>query len=272
MYLLKKLFTVIILTLSLSATFNGFVAADPPASSNEGAAEGAAERVIRKGQELRVPIIELHPTQFRVGFSEVARKEHKLRDKKPHKLEQYIEEHKVPVVVGPDGKTLYMTDYHHRMTALLHIDEKTEVIAHVVGSYPAYLAASQKSGTQALSFAKWMVANNYAYLKDKGVIRAFSDLPEKLGHLRNDAYRSLVGKITDDEATIEGEGTFFAEFKTANWLRKILKLSDKQVDGLLGDPDSKESTKFLSDVSKLVVSEKSEATCIAGRIREHLRD
>src|SRR3569833_1106713 len=55
---------------------------------------------------------ELHPTQLTVGFIVEQDKKKRLADLDPANQRDYMKEHPMPAVVGPQG-VLYITDHHH---------------------------------------------------------------------------------------------------------------------------------------------------------------
>ena len=64
------------------------------------------------GALCRIAVADLHPTQFAVGWHEVALRAAKLREKKPSALDKYLRERVAPIVIGP-GPRAYIVDHHH---------------------------------------------------------------------------------------------------------------------------------------------------------------
>ena len=101
-----------------------------------------------------------------------------------------------------------------------------------------------------------MVANNYAFLEDRGAPRPFAELPGSITAMKNDAYRSLSGFLERLAYDLK-PGVYFAQFKVADWLRGQIKLSDKQVDRLLKAEKGKQrerKVKFMKHISRLLAS------------------
>src|ERR1035437_5381048 len=71
---------------------------------------------LKVGTEAIIETQKLHPTQFRVGQTEVDQKRDGFEKMGAQRLEEYLKSHPCPVVVGPDG-TLYITDEQHRANA-----------------------------------------------------------------------------------------------------------------------------------------------------------
>ena len=65
-----------------------------------------------------IEVHRLHPTQITVGMIEVREKRKVLADLKNHALRDFLQNHPIPAVEGPEDR-LYITDHHHLGRALL---------------------------------------------------------------------------------------------------------------------------------------------------------
>jgi hypothetical protein len=64
---------------------------------------------LQAGAECKIPVTALHPTQMSVGRREVHLRADKMRNMKTGKLDKYLDEHIVPIVIGPRGAPTFST-------------------------------------------------------------------------------------------------------------------------------------------------------------------
>ncbi|WP_406805831.1 ParB/Srx family N-terminal domain-containing protein [Burkholderia semiarida] len=122
-----------------------------------------------------------------------------------------------PVVIGPNGDTLYLTDGHHGLSTYYETPDGGPALhVHVVvkdnlGDY---------SGD---AFWQQMQSRGYLRLKDgEGKPIATAQLPSGLGltlGMTNDRYRSLVYFTRDIGYSKPAQATDYLEFYWADWLR-----------------------------------------------------
>ena len=159
-----------------------------------------------------VSIESLRPTQITVGMREVEEKRQRWREHKGKKKEEFLGKHMIPVIHGPKDR-LYVIDHHHLARALL--DEKqTEVYTSVV----ADLHALDRD-------AFWIFLDNRALCHPydhNGVRRTFDDIPDSIGKLRDDPYRSLAGELRR-LGGYSKETVPFSEFLWADFFRRRIK-------------------------------------------------
>ncbi|MDB6166071.1 MAG: phy [Lacunisphaera sp.] len=176
------------------------------------------------GAAYRIDALKLHPTQFALGFREVAYKTRVIDGKNAAALLAYLQEKDVPVVIGPGGVP-YMADGHHTIRALLesHQSDKT-VYGHIIADW---------SGLKPDVFWAQMRAKHYAYLKDKdGQARPTAELPATLLSMQSDIYRGLgwavmkAGGFTE----LKGSDAFFQEFYWGEYFRDRLHWNDDEAD------------------------------------------
>jgi hypothetical protein len=141
-----------------------------------------------------------------------------------------------PVVIGPNGDTLYLTDGHHGLSTYYEVPDGGPALhVHVVvkDNLSAY------SGT---TFWAEMQNRGYTRLKDaNGQAITFDQLPTALGFshgMQNDAYRSLVYFTRDIGYSKPTPSTDFLEFYWADWLRASFPLTGYTMTKLGAvDPD-----------------------------------
>jgi hypothetical protein len=153
----------------------------------------------------------VRPTQLTFGAIEVAKRTDKLRRMHDDDLAEYLDEHVVPVVIGPGG-AVYATDHHHLALAWSNLHGASATLeAEVQANW---------SGLDAASFVERMQAASYLWLYDENGVggQPASALPPTMSGLRDDPYRSLAWGVRDaggyDETDVP-----HADFRWANYLR-----------------------------------------------------
>ncbi len=86
--------------------------------------------VVREPTLKPVNIVELRPTQITVGMREVEAKRKRWREKGAKKEVKFLEDHMIPVILGPK-KRHYIIDHHHLARAL-HEEGRKDVLVTVV--------------------------------------------------------------------------------------------------------------------------------------------
>ena len=179
-------------------------------------------------------VLDLRPTQFCLGLREVEWRVAKLKSLRPKDQEDYLKDHRVPVVIGPGG-ALYMIDHHHVVRAAWEVglkDVPIEVKADLSHLAPA-------------DFWKEMAKNGWVYPYDQfgGGPHDPALLPDTVGGLADDPYRSLAWKVRMDGG-YQKTPIPFAEFKWADFFRKNLKAKPYHDDF---DKASKEALALAKD-------------------------
>jgi hypothetical protein len=128
-----------------------------------------------------------------------------------------------PVVVGPNGDSLYLTDGHHGSSTYYEVPDGGPTLhVHVV-------VKDNLSATTGSTFWAEMQNRSYTRLKDaNGQAITASQLPTALGlsnGMQNDAYRSLVYFTRDIGYSKPTPSTDFLEFYWADWLRTNFPLT-----------------------------------------------
>jgi len=161
----------------------------------------------------------LHPTQLTVGMAVVQDKRKHLEGMKAPDRQDFMKEHPMPAVVGPQGK-LYITDHHHLGRAALE--------AGVTTGFFQVEADLSKSPLD--SFWKEMNENLWVHpLDENGVRHCYSTIPDSLSKLVDDLYRSLAGYVRD-EGGYDKTPTAFAEFIWADFFRRNIAIETVKSD------------------------------------------
>lgn len=162
-----------------------------------------------------VAIADLRPTQFAVGFREIAFKQERYRKASPTRRLGLINSRPVPVVLGAHGRT-FVLDRHHWLCALM---------AEGVAAAPT-LILDDLSAMDSDGFWRTLQRRGWRRLYDgDGVGRAYEDMPTSLAALQDDPFRSLA-------SALKRRGGFdkidvpFSEFQWADRLRCSLSLED----------------------------------------------
>ncbi|MEI9901762.1 MAG: ParB-like protein [Hyphomicrobium sp.] len=168
--------------------------------------------VVREPTLKPVKIEDLRPTQITVGMREVEAKRKSWREKGQKKELKFLEDHMMPVILGPKGRH-YIIDHHHLARAL-HEEGRKDVLVSVV----ADLSKLDKEGF-------WVFLDNRSWLHpfdDHGRRRAYSDIPSSVSDLADDPYRSLAGELRRIGGFAK-DTTPFSEFLWADFLRRRVK-------------------------------------------------
>lgn len=161
----------------------------------------------------------LHPTQLTVGMIVVQDKRKHLAGMKAAERQDFMKEHPMPAVVGPQGK-LYITDHHHLGRAALEAGVPTGF----------FLVEADLSKCTLESFWNEMNENLWVHpLDENGVRHCYSTLPDNLGKLVDDVYRSLAGYVRD-EGGFDKTPTAFAEFIWADFFRRNIAIETVRSD------------------------------------------
>jgi hypothetical protein len=162
-------------------------------------------------------IAKLHPTQITVGMIEVHDKAKHLRNLGHHERRDFLVDHAIPAVFGPEGK-LYITDHHHLGRALLEAGIDSGV----------FLVEADLSELHTEAFWAEMDARRWVHpVDDSGKRHSVKALPKHIKDLVDDPYRSLAGYVRN-EGGYEKTPTAFAEFLWADFFRKRVRIGSKR--------------------------------------------
>ncbi|HMK85061.1 MAG TPA: ParB-like protein [Steroidobacteraceae bacterium] len=167
----------------------------------------------------RAAINSLGPTQLTVGMLEVEDKRKRLLARSPKDIDEFLQAHPVPAVIGP-AKKLYITDHHHLARAAL--EAKIDQV---------YLEIEADLSTLALAdFWSEMDKQCWVHpLDQNGVRHRYEFIPGHLDKLVDDVYRSLAGFVRD-AGGYDKTPTAFAEFIWADFFRRHIAIEDVIAD------------------------------------------
>ena len=166
-----------------------------------------------------IPILALRPTQMTVGMREVERKRKAWEEKTNSQRVNELEQHMVPVVLGPGGER-WITDHHHLARALHDHGEK-QVFVMVVGDL---------GKAEPTHFWNLMDYHGWTHpFDEKGRRCAYEDLPKSVAALKDDPYRALSGALRNAGGFAK-DSTPFSEFVWADYFRNRIKAKDLKHD------------------------------------------
>jgi len=159
-----------------------------------------------------IPIADLRPTQMTLGLREVEEKRRQWRELAEKHGPEFLGRHMVPTVLGPKGRH-YVLDHHHLVRAL-HDEGVKEVLATVEANLSELTKASF-----------WIYLDNRSWCHPydaEGVRQDFGAIPDHIGGLKDDPYRSLAGELRRVGGFAK-DTTLFSEFLWADFLRARIK-------------------------------------------------
>jgi hypothetical protein len=193
-----------------------------------------ALEILREKPLHTIALSQLRCTQITVGMRQSEYKREKIHElsKRPGELLEYLLQHPIRVVLGPDGHA-YVIDHHHLALAL--INEGYETVPMVVEDDFSRLSKGRTPGEAMEKFWAVMEKKKYVHPYDEnGKRRAISAIPKKLTDLKDDPYRSLAG-FAREAGAFDKIMAPFAEFEWADYFRKNIpeKLIRKHFDKAL---------------------------------------
>jgi hypothetical protein len=163
----------------------------------------------------QAPVKSLCPTQLTIGFLEVEEKKKRLRALSAKDQQQFLQDHPMPVVLGP-GKKLYITDHHHLARAAF--DLKIDSACFEVDE--DFSALGQDKFWVEMDKQSWVHP-----LDHNGVRHRYEFIPKTLDKLVDDVYRSVAGFVRD-AGGYDKTHTAFAEFIWADFFRRNIPIED----------------------------------------------
>ncbi len=156
---------------------------------------------------------QLHPTQLTVGMIVVKDKCAHLTALSPKHRGEFMREHAMPAVKGPGGR-LYVTDHHHLGRAALEAGVATAF----------FQIDGDLSDCSSDDFWKQMEKNQWVHpLDQNGVRHYYTHIPDQLGGLIDDVYRSVAGYVRD-AGGYDKVPEAFAEFVWADFFRRSIAI------------------------------------------------
>jgi hypothetical protein len=157
---------------------------------------------------------ELRPTQFALGMREVSVKREKIRKMNERELDEYLDSHKVPIVLCRNGEA-HLIDHHHLVRACWEAG-----VHHVITEVKEDFSRLSDE-----AFWKAMLERSWAHLFDqlgKGPHEPHL-LPIDIRGLADDPYRSLAWAVRE-EGVFEKSPEPFSEFRWAEYFRKKIQI------------------------------------------------
>ncbi|WP_116813240.1 ParB-like protein [Steroidobacter cummioxidans] len=155
----------------------------------------------------------LHPTQLTVGMIVVKDKQAHLTTLSPKERSEFMRGHAMPAVRGPGGR-LYVTDHHHLGRAALDAGLATAF----------FQIDGDLSDRDSSDFWKQMEKNHWVHPLDENGVRHYcTHIPDQLGGLVDDVYRSIAGYVRD-AGGYDKVPEAFAEFVWADFFRRSIPI------------------------------------------------
>jgi hypothetical protein len=165
------------------------------------------------------PIHKLRPTQITIGFIEVREKRKQLEALSGHQQRDFLAEHMIPAVFGPEAH-IYITDHHHLARAALEAGIDTGF----------FLIEADMAQLEFTEFWRAMGEKRWAHPIDAhGQRQPFTAIPKHLEELRDDVYRSIAGFVRT-AGGYDKTPTAFAEFLWADFFRQRIDVGPTHED------------------------------------------
>ena len=199
---------------------------------------------MKKGDEILVSPHKLYPTQFCLGYKEIAHKEKNILKMNEKQYQKYLKDKITPAVIGPMGK-IYIIDHHHHARSLINLN-KPEILLTILEDCSSY---SEED------FIQYMKAHRYVNLFDEtGKTQEFSSLPQNLIDMKHDYFRSLAWAVRERDGFKKVDEIPFFEFRWGEFFRTYM--SEKLVS---------EQFKLATDVA-LVLALSPQASHLPGYV------
>lgn len=168
--------------------------------------------IAKSSQEVfKVAIKDLHPTQMCIGLAEVLQRRRDFTQQSTNERLKYLQNKPIPIVSDKNNQ-LWILDRHHRLRALLEIDQDAEAYGYIVAE------TDTKDTLKTLNF---LSKKGWLYLFDsrgRGP-HSHDSLPRTLLGMEDDSYRSLVWKLKKEGLISPLPSIPYYEFRWGNWLR-----------------------------------------------------
>jgi hypothetical protein len=174
----------------------------------------------------------VRPTQMTAGFGQIDVKVKSFKKMSAAERERKLDKLFAPGVVGPRGE-LFLIDHHHEAIAALRVGAK-EIYLGVVADL---------SDVKERDFWIYLDHRSWVHCYDiDGDRRSFSEMPRRLGRIRDDPYRTLAANVRNKGGFAKSDLPFL-EFLWANYFRNNIS------KGLLAE-NPKEALKRALTLSK----------------------
>jgi len=177
------------------------------------------------GYECTLSVYDVSPTQFSLGMEEVSCKINMFESLSNSDLEDYLKDHPVPVVIGPDG--YYLGDAHHMSRALMDadIDEDKKVLYCIIQENFHDLDSGYEFWEQMTEYGLlWLYDNKGSQPMDPEF------LPLDLSGMQDDVFRSLAWMVRTSGGYAK-EDTYYQDFLWGNYFRDNMDVSQFIVNG-----------------------------------------
>ena len=165
------------------------------------------------------PLQKLRPTQITIGLIEVRVKREDLEALSKHDQRDFLAEHMIPAVFGPD-EHIYITDHHHLARAALETGIETGF----------FLIEADMAQHESTAFWRAMGEKRWAHpIDEQGHRQPFTAIPKHLEELRDDVYRSVAGFVRS-AGGYDKTPTAYAEFLWADFFRHRIVIGPKHED------------------------------------------
>lgn len=159
----------------------------------------------------RIAIDALRPTQFTLGFAEVAKRKRKLTGASPAEIEAKLAEKAVPHVVGPGG-VLHIIDHHHFVRIAWEMGLTEVELGEPLGDL---------SGLDAKTFWTTLEKTDRCWPIDAdGNRRPFAAMPTHIRDLTANPWRDLAREVRGK--AFEDLDSPFQEFKWGDYFRSFM--------------------------------------------------
>jgi hypothetical protein len=139
---------------------------------------------------------------------EVNVKRRRWREKHSHDAVNYLNKHRLPVILGPNARH-YLIDRHH-LTLALYDEGIWELPVRIV---------TNTSGLSFDEFWKTLEGHNLTHpFYDEGSRRSYDDMPASVDELIDDPFRSLAGALKRAGGFAKDKAPF-SEFRWADFMR-----------------------------------------------------
>ena len=164
-----------------------------------------------KQKVFKVNLIDLHPTQMCVGLSEVWSRKKEFAQESKSQIMSYLLSKPIPIVKNNKNE-LWILDRHHRLRALIELDQKAEGYGYLID------IIDTSDNYQVLKF---LAKKGWLYLYDSrgNGPKPLNALPNNLLNMEDDPYRSLVWKLKKEGFVSPQPVIPYHEFLWGKWLR-----------------------------------------------------
>ena len=166
----------------------------------------------RSDQEnFKLAVKDLHPTQLCVGLAEVLHRQKEFSQESTKKKLEYLQTKPIPIVCDRKNE-LWMLDRHHRLRAILEIDNNAEAYGYIV---------AETNTNETYKSLEFLSNKGWLYLYDNRGRGPYpsSSLPKSLLGMEDDSYRSLVWKLKREGLILPSPLIPYHEFRWSSWLR-----------------------------------------------------